>query len=595
MEQELITLGILFFFALVGGILAARFKQPMLMGLLLVGALIGPNMLGLIHNENAMDMMIEFGAVLILFVLGLEFDIQRLKKLGLKPIILATLNVGFMTFAGFVVSILLGFDVKTAFFLGLILSFGSTVIIAKVLENKKMMEREEVPLIIAVLIIDDIIAVMIVTFLSGIEDKSIGLMGSIENLFVSIAILLLSYVIFVKFIKPILSKILVKYTDEEIKIFAALALWAGFAYLAYYLKLSPAVGAFMAGSIITSLPNTRGLKEAIEPYNLIISSFFFIAIGTLISFQAIAKEIVLILILVAIVIIVKLTAYSTITYLFANMRGDKMFFLSIATFAVGEFSLLIAKESMKFGIQIDLISIAAAVISISAVIMSLTITYSDRIYQPTIERVPWKTRRKIEKFSEDIKTISEELDLDNKYTQSLKKVISKSLINILLLLLTIFGYRKISTTLNLSNTLSSTLYGLAILMTAILLFYLIINLKNVLKLLAEIFDNATNTRSIHESKRIVKKIIIGSIALFAALFWPFVMFLINTNPAYIFVSVVLLGVSIFQLYSIGRQTHTTNDSYRNTIVKYSTFKANSDHANSNKKIDSKTFNRGWEI
>ncbi|MGV8171361.1 MAG: cation:proton antiporter, partial [Candidatus Woesearchaeota archaeon] len=389
MEHELITLGILFFFALVGGVLASRFKQPMLMGLLLVGALIGPNAFGLITDTHVMDLLIEFGAVLILFVLGLEFDIPRLKKLGIKPVILASVNVGVMTFAGFGIGLLMGFSVQASFFLGLILSFGSTVIIAKVLENKGMMNREEVPLIIAVLIIDDIIAVMIVTFLSGMQDKTAGLLGSIESLMISISLLILSYMMFVKFIKPILSWLLARHASEEIRVFAALALWAGFAYLAYHLNLSPAVGAFMAGSIVASLPNTKGLKESIEPYNLIISSFFFIAIGTLVSFHAIIENIMLILVLVLIVIVMKLTVYSTITYLFANMKGDKMFFLSFATFAIGEFSLLIAKESMKFNIGIDLISIAAAVISISAIIMALTINYSDKIYQPTMEHVPY--------------------------------------------------------------------------------------------------------------------------------------------------------------------------------------------------------------
>ncbi|GIU69442.1 MAG: hypothetical protein KatS3mg002_0678 [Candidatus Woesearchaeota archaeon] len=246
MEQELITLGILFGFSLLGGILASRFKQPMLMGLLLVGAIIGPHATGLIKDEHLMESLIEFGAILILFVLGLEFDMVKLKKIGLKAIIIACLNSAILTFAGFSVAILLGFNTTAALFLGVILAFGSTVVIVKVLENKGMMYRQEVPLLIAILIIEDIIAVLIITFFSGVQDKTKGLIGNIESLIISMCILILAYVLFTKLVKPILEYVLKKNNSEEIVTFTALAMCAGFAYFSYYLHLSPAVGAFLA-------------------------------------------------------------------------------------------------------------------------------------------------------------------------------------------------------------------------------------------------------------------------------------------------------------------------------------------------------------
>ncbi|MGV8140817.1 MAG: cation:proton antiporter [Candidatus Woesearchaeota archaeon] len=584
MEHELITLGILFAFALLGSVLASKFKQPMLMGLLLVGALIGPNMFGLITDMHVMDMLIEFGAVLILFILGLEFDIPRLKKLGLKPVILATLNVGFMTFAGFLVGILLGFSVQISFFLGLILSFGSTVIIAKVLENKGMMKREEVPLIIAVLIIDDIIAVMIVTFLSGIQDQTLGLFGSIESLIISIFLLLLAYFLFVKFIKPILSWILARHNNEEIKLFAALAIWAGFAYLAYHLKLSPAVGAFMAGSIVTSIPNTNGLKESIEPYNLIISSFFFIAIGTLISFQVIIDNIMLILLLVLTVIVVKLTAYSTITYLFANMKGDKMFFLSFATFAVGEFSLLIAKESMKFNIGIDLISIAAAVVSISAIIMALTISYSDKVYEPTLENMPYRFRKKMENTSSYIKAVSEQLDLDNRYSQNLKKNLTGVFTGLLASIIIIFGWKKLSeimTSNAISNNVLMTGYILSMILMATSLFYTLFKCGNVVKSLGEILSNATNIRNQIQNRKIVM-IAFSIVGLtIAILGFPFIMFMLNMQKIYMILPGIFMLVMIIQLKRISDATGESHTEYHVSSKRF--------------EFDVKNRQKGWRI
>ena len=264
MEQELITLGILFLFALIGGILAARFKQPMLMGLLLVGAVIGPHMLGLVKDQDMIAMMIDFGAILMLFVIGLQFELTKLKKIGLKAIIVGLLKSGIVLFIGFNVGLLLGLGVQTSLFIGIILAFSSTVVIVKVLESKDMMSRQEVPLLIAVLIIEDILAVIILTFFSGIQDKSTGMIGAVQNLVISMCILAAAYYAFVKIVKPVLAIILKNNKGEEILVFTALAMCAGFSYLAYYLKLSPAAGAFLAGSIMASLPEAKLFEKAIQ-------------------------------------------------------------------------------------------------------------------------------------------------------------------------------------------------------------------------------------------------------------------------------------------------------------------------------------------
>jgi len=590
MEQELITLGILFVFALIGGVLAARFKQPMLMGLLLVGALIGPHAFGLLKNADLLESMIEFGAILMLFVLGLEFDIHKLKKIGLKAILIAFLNSAILSFVGFTVATLLGFDVTAALFLGVILAFGSTVVIVKVLENKGMMDRQEVPLLIAILIIEDIIAVMIITFFSGMQDKSVGLFANIESMIISMCILVLVYLLFVKFIKPLLALVLKGNSSEEIMTFTALAMCAGFAYLAYYLHLSPAVGAFLAGSIVASLPNSKAFEKAISPYNIIISSFFFIAIGTLIDFTAIMENIMVILVFVLTVIIIKLTAFSGMVYFFANMKGDKMFFSSIAMFSVGEFSLLVAKESLKFNIGINLISISAAIIAISAIVMSLTINYSDKIYQPAVERLPWKIRKNMDKFAEYIKTVSEELDLDNKYSRSLRSTLANATLTFMMLLLVIFGYRKFQSYVTLAPAANIFLYATILVLAGWILFHFIMVMRKVLTALAEVFDNATNTRSVYQSRIIVKRAFIGSGIFFIALLWPFAMFLFDMKPILLTASFVLLTIAFWQFHKISQAMHDNVDTIKD---KYPTYV----HYNRERKIgpSAKDFNRGWKF
>jgi len=557
MEQELITLGILFFFALVGGVLATRFKQPMLMGLLLVGAFIGPHMFGLVTNVNMIGMMIDFGAILMLFMIGLEFDLSKLKKIGLKAMIVGLLKSAVVVFIGFNVGLLLGLGVQTALFIGIILAFSSTVVIVKVLEEKEMMDRQEVPLIIAVLIIEDILAVMMLTFFSGMSDKTSGLMGSIQNLVISMCLLILAYMAFVKFIKPVLVWVLKSNNSDEIMTFLALTLCAVFSWFAYYLHLSPAAGAFLAGSIVASLPEAKRFEKAISPYNLIINSLFFIAIGTMINFQSIQQNIMLILILVLTVILTRLLAFGLIVYLFANFRGDKMFFSSMAMFSVGEFALLIAQESQKFNIGTDLMSISAAIIFITAVLMSLTLNYSNKLYHPTNDNMPYGFKKKLDKYSGYIRTVSEQLDLDNKYSQSLKNNVFGSMLGVLILLLTVFGWRKVVNTMvsyNISATTIMIGYLTTLIIITVVLFYLLFKAKKIMKSFGDMFCNATNHRNTVQSRQIVHRAFVAFGVLTIALIFPFIMFMFDLKTIYIIVPFAFIGIFAWEIFKLSKDS-----------------------------------------
>jgi len=584
MEQELITLGILFSFALVGGILATKFKQPILLGLLLVGAVIGPKALGLVHDAHIMEPMIEFGAILMLFVLGLEFDIPRLKKIGIKAILIAVLNSALLTFIGFIVSVGIGFDIQTALFMGVILAFGSTVVIVKVLENKGMMDRQEVPLLIAILIIEDIIAVIVITFFSGMSDKSTSLLSNIEGLIISMIILVVAYILFIRFIKPVLAWLIKSNNSEEITVFTALGLCAGFAYFAYALKLSPAVGAFLAGSIVASLPNSKSFEHAVAPYNLIISSFFFIAIGTLIDFAAIMDNIMIILVLVATVMITKIVAFSGLVYFFANMKGDKMFFSSIAMFSVGEFSLLVAKEATKFNIGVDLVSIAAAIIAVSAILMSFVINYSDKMYAPTMENMPYTLRKKMEGVSSYVKSLSDELDINNKNSEALKSNMGKTFAGFFISMLLVFGWRRLANYLVESGvSMSAVNTGMIAIMGLIAcsLFYSVYHSKKVSRTFAEIFGNATNTRNAVQNRKVVARAFWAITNLSIILASPFILFMFNAGRIYIIVPVILIIILIYQISKLTETATSESSDYYSTSKKF--------------EYSVKNHNSGWKI
>jgi len=591
MEQELITLGILFFFGLVGGILASRFKQPVLLGMILVGALIGPHMLGLVKDTNAINMMIDFGSILMLFMIGLQFDISKLKKIGLKAIVVGFLKSGIAAFIGFIVGLLLGLGVVASLFIGIILAFSSTVVIVKVLEEREMLDRQEVPLLIAVLIIEDILAVIMLTFFSGIQNKADGMIGTMQNLVISMVVLVIVYLLFVKLIKPVLAWILKTTKGEEITAFTALAMCAGFSYLAYYLKLSPASGAFLAGSIVASLPDAKNFEKVIAPYNLIVGSLFFIAVGTLVNFASIEVNLMIILVLVLTVILTRMFTFGLVVYLFANFKGDKMFFSSMAMLSIGEFALLVAQEAQSFNVGIDLMSISAAIIFITAIMMSLTLNHSDKLYEPTKDHIPYVIRKKLDKFSNYIKAISEELDLDNKHSKGLKKNVFAALIGSLVILLTIFGWRKLSgilTMYNIDQLYISAGYFATLAVLSVLMFYLIYKAQKIIKSLSDIFANATNSRSIYNSRIIVIRAFVGFGAFGIGLLWPFAMFIFNMSAIFTVVSFGFMAVALWQFHKISVSMDDNVEVTRESFPTYKKWDFDSE-------TNAKNVNQGWKF
>src|SRR3989338_6537577 len=224
MATELVSLGILFLCAIVGGIIATKFKQPAVFGLLLVGAIIGPKSLNLVQDANMIRMMADFGAILILFIIGLKFDISKLMKLGVRSIVIGLLKFAIVLFFGYEVTLLLGFSSKVALFVGVILSFSSTVVVVKVLEQKHMFSRSEVPLLIAILLIEDVIAVFALTFFSSVKNSGAGIMSTLEHIFFAMAILIVAYLITLKLLKSVVNAIMKNSSDESVLTFLSLGI-----------------------------------------------------------------------------------------------------------------------------------------------------------------------------------------------------------------------------------------------------------------------------------------------------------------------------------------------------------------------------------
>src|SRR3989338_9033364 len=208
-------LALILLFSIIGGVLAVRLRQPSVIGLILVGAVVGPYNLGLIKDVSLINNSIEIGAILLLFTVGIEFSIQRLLNLGVRVFFVAATKLGIVFFVSYYTSFLLGFSLITSIYLGVILSITSTVIVIKILDQKGMLKRQELPLLIAVLIIEDIFGVFALTFFSGLNTQvDLKPFNLFARLLLSLLIMLISYIVLRRILSRLISW-LVKYSTED--------------------------------------------------------------------------------------------------------------------------------------------------------------------------------------------------------------------------------------------------------------------------------------------------------------------------------------------------------------------------------------------
>jgi Kef-type K+ transport system membrane component KefB len=548
LANELIGLGILFFMALIGGTIASKLKQPAVFGLLLVGAIIGPNFLNLVQDMNMIKLMAEFGAILILFIVGLEFDISKLMKLGIRTALIGIFKFSIILFVGYNITILMGFSAQVGLFVGILLSFSSTVVIVKVLEQKEMYKRREVPFLIAVLIIEDVIAVLVLTFFSGINNSAVSIISTFEKILFSIGILTVAYFIMLKVLRHGVNLILRNNNDESVLTFLSLGMGALFSYFAYYLGLAPSAGAFLAGSLIASLPNSHEYGKAVHPYAMIFTSVFFIAMGTLVNFKSIQPNIVFIGILVIAVIITRLIAIGLTTYIFANYRHEQPFFASITMMAMGEFSLLVAKEGEKFGLGVDLVTITASLIFITAILTSLSVNKSEKIYSFFKSLTPVRTRIKLQKFSDYFRRLFDQMEIEYRFTHKLKTKSKTAAMLILLTIFLMFIVRKISilASLRYGDLVLYSFYFISALAFAYITLQIYKKIKVINHTLSSILTRVDSSRSLPKCYEIVKSLAFSFILLMAALLFPFVIFMLELSMIYNIIPLLLLfGAAYF--------------------------------------------------
>lgn len=554
MEQELINLGILFLFAVIGGILSVRLKQPTLFGLLLVGAIIGPNMLNIVNDQGMIDFVTEVGIMLLLFTIGIEFNIVKLVKTGFKALWLTVFKVGVVFFLTFFASLSLGYSSLVSVFLGLALSFTSTLVFIKVLEAKNKLQDTGNNLLLSVLVFEDIFAIILFTFFTGFKTESVSIIAVVKQITFGLLGLLLVYFLFLRLSKPLI-RWMTNHGLEETIIFLGLGLCAVLSSLAYFFGLSPSIGAFLAGSIIAILPDAHVFKKSIHPFTLVFTSLFFLVIGTVVDLTAILDNLWLVFIFLGVVFVSRLLGIGFGTFLIAKQTPDRAFYGSLLMLPIGEFSLIIAREATLIT-HVDLVTLISLLMLITAVLMPTLANSNQRIYEMFTRTVSPDRLRRVNYLSGYVHNVFEELDTENKFTKTLKS----SFVHFIALLVATFvvfiALDSVNTYLLGDRFVHLFSEGLAFIWILLINIvpYVVIGflLYKLLKKMRKMYDNLivvlTNmnySRSVSYNKRILNRLLVATVFLFSGLYIPFFIALMKFSPLTNVLAVLFLAVSFY--------------------------------------------------
>jgi monovalent cation:H+ antiporter-2, CPA2 family len=334
-------------------VITYKLKQPMVIGYILAGIVIGPHTppFSLIHNIDTVNVFAELGIIMLLFVIGTEFPIAKLRSVGRISIIVASAEtIGTLTIS-FLVAQALRFSFFDSMFLGLAMSVTSTVVTVRILEELKLIQDRSSILLLGISIIEDIIAITALGVFQSIAADAGGEV-SILHITFSIAIVAAfvgSLLIFgSKFIPNIIDKV-GKTNDYAMLLIVILGLAFGLSFVAKGLGLSVATGAFLAGVIVAESKSAAIAKVLTIPLRDVFAALFFISIGALMDIYVIPSFIVPAMILI-------LTSFASkfliITGILVRSKYDAITAIRTGfgmSSARGELSLVVVKGGLDVG------------------------------------------------------------------------------------------------------------------------------------------------------------------------------------------------------------------------------------------------------
>ncbi len=326
-----------------------RLGLPTIVGFLITGVVIGPSGLGVIADHHAIEVLAEIGVVLLLFTIGLEFSVSKLIKIRKEALLGGGLQVGLTTLLVFIIARLLDRSMPVALVFGFIISLSSSAIVLKLLVDRGEVNSRHGNLSVGLLLFQDICIVLMVMILQGLGmEGGASFLAITKNLALAITAIVVIIVV-ASYVVPRFLYQIVRLESRELFILSILLLCLGTAWLTSIFGLSLALGAFIAGIVISESEYSHQIVAEILPFRDTFQSLFFISIGMLLEFLYFLHHLPIVVgVTITILVLKALVITGVGLVLRYPLRTSIMVGLGIAQ--IGEFSFVLLKMGSDYGI-----------------------------------------------------------------------------------------------------------------------------------------------------------------------------------------------------------------------------------------------------
>ncbi len=358
-----------------------RLRQPVLLGYILAGVIVGPYAFEtpILSDEESIRTLADLGVVFLLFSLGLEFNLRRLARVGLSAGPAAAMEISLMVWLGYNIGRLFGWDAMDSVFLGAMMSISSSMVIVKVLSGMGRSREPFADMMFGILVFEDILAVAMLGLLSSVAmTHAVDFMAVAETLGRLGMFLVIMLVAGLLAIPPLL-RYVGRFKNNEMLLITVLGVCFTASLLAMETGFSVALGAFIAGAVVAEAPDRRRIITLIEPVRDLFSAIFFVTVGMMIDPARIFQHLVPILVIAAGVVAGK-TATCTLGALLTGSSPRTAIHVGAGMAQIGEFSYIIAALGLSLHV-IDgaLYPIAVSVSVLTIFLMPFLLRNADRM------------------------------------------------------------------------------------------------------------------------------------------------------------------------------------------------------------------------
>ena len=366
-------------------ILFHRLKQPVVLGYIVAGVIIGPHTppFELIHDSETIRTLAELGVVFLLFSLGLEFSLRKLARVGPTAFIAALAEIVSMIWIGYEIGRFFSWNTMDSLFLGAMLAISSTTIIVKALDGLGMKKDRFAQLIFGILVVEDVLAISIMALLSGIAISGSVVPREVALTVGGVALFIVVSMVIGILLVPRLLAYVARFHSHEMLLITVLGLCFGFCLLVVRFEYSIALGAFLIGAVMAESRQLHTIERLIEPLRDMFSAIFFVTIGLMLDPKVLVRYFVPIAVITVAVVIGKVLTCSLGTFLAGN-DGRTSLRVGMGLAQIGEFSFIIASLGLTLKVTSGFLYPIAVAVS---VVTTLLTPYMIKLADPLAARL----------------------------------------------------------------------------------------------------------------------------------------------------------------------------------------------------------------